>query len=208
MSRSPDPRLPVWATVTLPDGRLAYRVAEGRGVLPDLFAARLRAGWSAERAAYERRPRVRQSPKVLRSSVLREARLASGRLAWPVAAAAGMSEQTFRARLRRGLSPDEAATLPVASRSQAAAARWKRDRRPSGSRSRLHALRLDDGRSALQVALQGGVPVATFRARLRRGWSLQSAALQPLATPSECAEAAGRRSTVASLRVDGPRDGR
>lgn len=207
MSRSPDPRLPIWATVTLPDGRLAYRVAEGRGVLPNLFAARLRAGWSAERAAYERRPRVRQSPKVLRSSVLREARLASGRLAWPVAAAAGMSEQTFRARLRRGLSPDEAAALPVASRSQAAAARWKRGQ-PSGSRSRLHALRLDDGRSALQVAIQGGVPVATFRARLRRGWPLQSAALQPLATPSECAEAAGRRSTVASLRVHGPRDGR
>lgn len=51
-----------------------------------------------------------------RTSALAHVRLSDGRLAWPVARAAGMSEPTFRARLRAGLSPDDAVSKPVAKR--------------------------------------------------------------------------------------------
>ena len=132
MSRLSDPalpELPSWATAKLPNGRMAHIVAQGRGLPLTVLAARLQAGWSVERAVYERAPRVRRSPKVPRPSLLHEVRLANGKLAWPVAAAAGISEVTFRARLSRGLSPDEAASVPVASPSDAAAVRWNRSRK-------------------------------------------------------------------------------
>lgn len=51
-----------------------------------------------------------------RSSVLAQVRLSDGQLAWPVARAAGISELTFRARLKAGLSPDDAVSRPVAKR--------------------------------------------------------------------------------------------
>lgn len=57
-----------------------------------------------------------------RPSLLRECRLSDGRLAWPVAAAAGMSEATFRGRLKAGLSPDAAVSKPVAKRGPSRAA--------------------------------------------------------------------------------------
>lgn len=52
-----------------------------------------------------------------RRSLLDECLLSDGRLAWPAAQAAGLSEATFRARLKAGLSPDLAVTKPVAKRS-------------------------------------------------------------------------------------------
>lgn len=63
--------------------------------------------------------------KVLRKprpSLLDECRLSDGRLAWPVACAAGLSEVTFRKRLNTGLSPDEAVSKPVAKRGPSRAA--------------------------------------------------------------------------------------
>ena len=57
-----------------------------------------------------------------RPSLLRECRLSDGRLAWPVAAAAGITEVTFRGRLKAGLSPDEAVSKPVATRGPSRAA--------------------------------------------------------------------------------------
>lgn len=51
-----------------------------------------------------------------RASILRTVSLPDGRLAWPVAQANGISEATFRARLKRGLAPDEAANEPVIQR--------------------------------------------------------------------------------------------
>lgn len=55
--------------------------------------------------------------KVPRPSLLNEVKLADGRLAWPVARARGISEATFRARLRlQRLSPDEATFRPVMGR--------------------------------------------------------------------------------------------
>lgn len=51
-------------------------------------------------------------PRV-RPSILNDLRLTDGRLAWPVAMSLGMSEQTFRARIKRGLSVDRAVHLPV-----------------------------------------------------------------------------------------------
>lgn len=55
----------------------------------------------------------RASPRRERPSLLREVVLNDGRLAWPVAAALGLSEVTFRARLRRGMTPDEATFAPL-----------------------------------------------------------------------------------------------
>lgn len=57
-----------------------------------------------------------------RPSLLREVKLADGRLAWLVAQAAGLSEATFRARLGAGLSPDAAVSKPVPVREPARAA--------------------------------------------------------------------------------------
>lgn len=60
---------------------------------------------------------LKQSPsksgRPARSSLLAVCRLSDGRLAWPVAQSSGLSEATFRARLKRGMSPDEAAACPV-----------------------------------------------------------------------------------------------
>lgn len=53
--------------------------------------------------------RPRGPLKKPRPSLLRDVRLASGELAWPLAQANGILEVTFRERLKRGLSPDEAA---------------------------------------------------------------------------------------------------
>lgn len=155
----------------------------------------------ASNAAHSAGVRRRKSPLCPRPSVLREIRLSDGRLAWPVAAAAGMSEATFRARLKRGLPADVAVSRPVATPAEAAAARRK-TRVASPASALMRGLRLADGRSALQVALQGGVPAGTFRARLRRGWSVEAAALQPLSTPAERAKAAARRCSVADLRAE------
>jgi len=51
--------------------------------------------------------------KVIRPSVLRSTFLANGDLAWPLAKKNGISEVTFRQRLKR-MTPDEAASLPLA----------------------------------------------------------------------------------------------
>ena len=69
-----------------------------------------------------------------RPSLLSQVRLSDGRLAWPVATAAGMTEPTFRARLNRGLSPDAAVSKPVAKRvpSRAAERARRRAQRAAG----------------------------------------------------------------------------
>lgn len=62
-----------------------------------------------------------------RPSLMSQVRLSDGRLAWPVARAARLSEATFRARLKAGLSPDAAVSKPVAKRGPSRAAqraRW------------------------------------------------------------------------------------
>lgn len=176
---------PSWATAKLSDGRLAYRVAAGRGVPSAVFAARLRAGWSVERAVYEPKPRLRALSKP-RPSLVREVRLSDGRLAWPVAAAAGMSEATFRERLRRGLSPDRAALDPVRSAAEAGRLAAGVPRRRS---SALMRLCLPDGRPALAVAAAAGVSAHLLRLRLARGWPLDRAASEPVRSPAECVAA-------------------
>lgn len=60
----------------------------------------------------------RSSPRHPRPSLLREVRLSDGRLAWPLARERGVSEQVFRARLKRGLAPDEAVFRPVERRAR------------------------------------------------------------------------------------------
>lgn len=57
-----------------------------------------------------------------RPSLLNQCLLSDGRLAWPVAQAAGLSEATFRARLNAGLSPDAAIAKPVPVRDPSRAA--------------------------------------------------------------------------------------
>lgn len=107
---------PAGMLARLPDGRRAVRVAACQGVSRELFLRRLELGWSVERAVFEPVPRWRAP--VERPSLLRELRLADGRLAWPVACELGVSEATFRSRLARGLSPDEATFAPVSRRSR------------------------------------------------------------------------------------------
>lgn len=78
--------------------------------------------------------------KTRRPSLLSQVRLSDGRLAWPVAKAAGMSEVTFRARLKAGSSPDAAVSKPVAKRGSPRAAeraRWRAQRAAGRASERL-----------------------------------------------------------------------
>lgn len=78
--------------------------------------------------------------KPRRPSLLAQVRLSDGRLAWPVAKAAGLSEPTFRARLKAGLSPDAAVSKPVAKRGPSRAAeraQWLAQRAADRASERL-----------------------------------------------------------------------
>lgn len=94
-----------------------------------------------------------------RPSLLDHITLSDGRLAWPVAKAAGVGKLTYHARIKRGVDPDKA-IHPV--------------NRP----------RLSDGRLAWPVAKAAGVSCATFHHRLKAGWSPDEA-IRPVARPSE-----------------------
>lgn len=115
--------------------------------------------------------------KVKRSNLLDLVFLSDGRLAWPVAQAAGMNETTFRDRLKR-MSPDDALALPVQSPDLAGA----KERQAAAYERWLNRLALmDDGSPAWPVAVANGVCLTTFRKRLARGWSGERAATEPLA---------------------------
>lgn len=136
-----------------------------------------------------------------RASLLDRVTLSDGRLAWPVAKAAGVHEATFRARLSAGVSPDDA-VRPVqrvampGGLTVAAAARAS-GLRPLTVRKRLargvsvqdaarpvERPRLSDGRLAWPVAKAAGVSSATFWHRLRKaGWSPDEA-VKPVARRS------------------------
>lgn len=136
-----------------------------------------------------------------RPSLLDRVTLADGRLAWPVAKAAGVHEVTFRSRLSAGVSPDDA-VRPVervampGGRTVAAAARAS-GLSPLTVRKRLargvpvqdaarpvDRPRLADGRLAWPVAKATGVSSATFWYRLRKaGWSPDEA-VKPVARRS------------------------
>lgn len=106
-----------------------------------------------------------------RPSILDHVRLADGRLAWPVAKAAGIHEATFRARLKAGVSPDEA-LRPVRPVVMSRGARVVPTTPPRGRpyKSGLEP-RLADGRLAQPLAKAAGVSAAAFHHRLKAGWS-------------------------------------
>lgn len=136
-----------------------------------------------------------------RPSILDHVKLLDGRLAWPVAKAAGVHEATFRARLSAGVSPDDA-VRPVSrvvmpgGLTVAAAARAS-GLRPLTVRKRIargvpvqdaarpvERPRLADGRLAWPLAKAAGVSSATFWHRLRKaGWSPDEA-IKPVARRS------------------------
>lgn len=139
-------------------------------------------------SAHERRKRSRPS-------LLDQVFLSDGRLAWPVAQAAGVHEATFRARLKVGVSPDDA-VLPAAPHARvsdgrlavrvAAEAgiskltlhkRLKRGLSPDDAVQPVARVRLSDGRQAWPVAKAAGVSNAAFHHRLKAGWSPDDAVL-------------------------------
>lgn len=87
-----------------------------------------------------------------RPSLLNECRLSDGRLAWPVAQSSGVSEATFRARLKSGLSPDEAATRPVPVRDLERIAARRQQRRD-------YQARADHDAAAQRALRQQSLPV-------------------------------------------------
>lgn len=81
--------------------------------------------------------------------------LSDGREALPVAKALGLSPHTYRQRLRRGMTPDEAL-------------------RPVGMVRRggpVKPVLLADGRPAWPIAKAAGVSAQAFHYRLKAGWS-------------------------------------
>lgn len=107
-----------------------------------------------------------RGPAVARPSILDHVRLSDGRLAWPVASALGISETTFRKRLRCGLSPDEATFRPLGP-----ARRGPRFRRPWLRPMPFHGRFLADGSPLWPAVVRAGLNPCTVRNRLERGWS-------------------------------------
>lgn len=99
-----------------------------------------------------------------RPSLLDRITLSDGRLAWPVAKAAGVQEATFRARLSAGVPPDDA----VLSVKRVVMSRGERVPQASLPCGRP---RLSDGRLAQPLAKAAGVSAAAFHYRLKAGWS-------------------------------------
>lgn len=102
--------------------------------------------------------------------LVRNAVLSNGQPAWPVAEKNGISRTAFKQRLHRGVSPDEAATVPMVERVGHDAPK------PIGTVRRQADYTTSDGQPAVKVALASGVKRVTFYARLHRGWSPDQAA--------------------------------
>jgi hypothetical protein len=96
-----------------------------------------------------------------RESLLDRVYLSDGRLAWPVAAALGMSEVVFRARLKIGQSPDAATFRPVAKR-DAEAVEARRERAMEFERA-AKAERERAKSAARSLALEPHLDVASHR---------------------------------------------
>jgi hypothetical protein len=143
-----------------------------------------------------------------RPSLLDRVKLSDGRLAWPVAKAAGVHEATFRARLAAGKSPDDAVrpvsrvvmpgglTVTAAARASGLRPLTVRKRIARGvpvqdAARPVERPRLSDGRLAWPVAKAAGVSSATFWYRLRKaGWS-----------PDQAVKPVARRSSARSLQA-------
>lgn len=110
--------------------------------------------------------RVCRGRAVARPSLLDRVRLSDGRLAWPVAVSLGISETTFRKRLRCGLSPDEATFRPLGP-----ATRGPRVRRPWLRPLPFDGLFLSDGSPLWPAVVRAGLNACTVRNRLERGLS-------------------------------------
>lgn len=115
--------------------------------------------------------RPRRRKVISRPSILDYVKLSDGRLAWPVAKAAGIHEATFRARLKAGVLPDDA-LRPVKPVVMSRGAQVVPSTRPRG-RPRKSGVepRLADGRLAQPLAKAAGVSAAAFHYRLKAGWS-------------------------------------
>ena len=110
--------------------------------------------------------RVRRGLAVPRPSLLDRVRLSDGRLAWPIAVSLGICEATFRDRLRRGLSPDEATFRPLGK-----AKRGPRVRRPWLRPLPFEGVFLSDGSPLWPAVVRAGLNACTVRNRLERGLS-------------------------------------
>ena len=124
-------------------------MSEQSKVLPPAGAARVRCGLA-----------------VARPSLLDRVRLADGRLAWPIAVSLGVCEATFRDRLRRGLSPDDATFRPLGP-----ATRGPRVRRPWLRSLPFDGLLLADGLPLWPAVVRAGLNPCTVRNLLERGFS-------------------------------------
>jgi len=153
--------------------------------------------------------------RYVRASILDDLRLADGRLAWPVAQSSGISEATFRSRLKAGRSPDEALAAPLTpaavGRVGGAAAARRRTRAPWNTRpegSKWDGLRLAGGRLAVDVAAASGVSVALLRLRLSRGWSPERAATEAPWSAVDRGRAGAAASRAGRRAQDRPREPR
>lgn len=163
------PRPSILDGLYLSDGvTLAKDAARQNGLTEAALRWRLKKGMSPDVAclppapkrlsAYERGEY--ESP-FLKLGAYREKRLhemavlEDGRSAWSVAYANGIAEKTFLARLRRGWSPDKAATAPV-----------RQDR----------AKNLTENE---RDAIENGIPLRSYRARVRAGAPPILAAMRP-----------------------------
>lgn len=154
----------------LSDGvTLARDAAAENGCSETLLRSRLKKGMSPDVACLPPAPkplnafeRGEYERPYLPKAAYRERRLnemavlADGRPAWSVARENGIAEKTFLARLRRGWSPDKAATASV---------------------RLVNASELADEE---KWALENGISLRSYKARIKAGMPPAIAAVKPL----------------------------
>jgi len=128
-------------------GSLAEQLREN-GVSRSAYYARVRRGWSKDRARSEPASAVNRSSSVDQDQGIGE------RLK-----AAGVSRVTYYARLRRGWSKDQALASPS-----------------DTARGRPARLVMPDGEAAVRAARRNGVARRTFYRRVERGGAVGRAA--------------------------------
>lgn len=130
-------------------------------------------------AQSEGRKLRRKPPK--RPSLYDDLRLADGRLVKPLMDAVGIHDATFRSRLKRGLSPDQALLWPVQSPGPRRRVRHQPQVRVPDAFWRVRHVKMADGSPAWVTCIASGVSGAALAIRLHRGWSVQDAATRPMA---------------------------
>ncbi len=139
-----------------------YEEAEKNGICPRTLDARVRRqGWQIERAITQ--PKRKKSKPIPKEWV-------------ELAKKNGISRDTLRLRLRKGMAAEEAATRPIMTRDEVRELSYKK-------------IRIFDP-EMLKVAVKNGIKERTFKHRVYNGMDQLEAATRPTMSKAEASQLA------------------